>query len=608
MKRLLVITLVFLPAGLLQKSEMAIACSSSPHVISLDSSLAAADVMVKATIVETDDRGKNAILQVEKYLMGSGPDFLLLYRQNPVFTATYFRYHYDTGCAYDGLPSFNVNTTAYFALTRNNDGSYSFQEYGRYSYQPTHTYYETQYYPLPETMPYQVPLLIDVAGVDEPANWRWVEVASNEDFETVVEFVAGESATLPLIDEFYGTMRPILTPLLITTDKGTQYMLPVDNGSLVKLDDSLPINQWSPVAYPDVLQTPLFCNEVDCVQLTSDRSLEAWQVAENFILVDYYPYSPRVPFSPSDAQYYDNLLEGQAFAFSPTGETLAVINNNLLTLYQVSTIRCEDCGTGEYSYEITPMMVQVAVISLDWQYEESALIGVRWSADGNVIAYSDAQGIWTWDLFWEEQPELGLRAGQGEFLTLLFLSNTGRFLAYTLDRASNRWLTLNRMTGDTFENTIVSPTERYMIQIAPESITPQPGVVHCGLPSGEYCIPYFSQIPRRFEWIDGDRYYVISCENEASCRFLGEIADYREDQQTYEQRIFPGGVGDIRDVAFEPSQELFVVAKGTTLYLQYRSGDHTLYEQYEFRFYDLQEQLDGEIMDVEWLPSLFYNE
>src|SRR5688572_2682054 len=85
------------------------------------------DVIVYGTVLETDDRGYNAILRVDKYFKGSGGMFITVLRRDAALEITADIRSYDTSCLYDGNSGLNwvTGSTGYFALTDNGDGTFT---------------------------------------------------------------------------------------------------------------------------------------------------------------------------------------------------------------------------------------------------------------------------------------------------------------------------------------------------------------------------------------------------------------------------------------------------------------------------------------------------
>ncbi|GIK66097.1 MAG: hypothetical protein BroJett018_38910 [Chloroflexota bacterium] len=111
-------------------------------------------------------------------------------------------------------------------------------------------------------------------------------------------------------------------------------------------------------------------------------------------------------------------------------------------------------------------------------------------------------------------------------------------------------------------------------------------------------------VPQRFEWTVAHAvYYDVRCSSHGMC----DLRSNRVDSLTVsveEYRGLPDLSGVMSDVAYEPAQGLHAVAVGATnivlLTPEPISGD------LENQPFELGDSLDGKIVDVAWLPSLFY--
>ena len=91
------------------------ACSGYPY-FGVDD-LPTMELLVRATVIEADDRGFNAVIRVEEYYKGEGPQLLTIVRY-PVSLATGRLVRgYDTGCLYAGRGhTWRPGTQGYFGL------------------------------------------------------------------------------------------------------------------------------------------------------------------------------------------------------------------------------------------------------------------------------------------------------------------------------------------------------------------------------------------------------------------------------------------------------------------------------------------------------------
>lgn len=578
--------------GFFPAQHPAYACSGGGVEVSLDAAVESADVIVDATIYETDDAAKNLILEVSHYLKGSGPQYILLYRTNPALSATYNGRHYDTGCLYGGASPWPTGMRGYFPLIRLANGAYTFSEGGDvYGFWVGENAFPQSFY-----------TKIDPAGPDSPENWDTLKIGTDEEFIAWVLAKTESTLTRP-----ESATPPRRTPLLITTETGNQYVLPIDGGEVTPVPYLIPPNGFSPIAYPDILQTPPLCihDNPNCTHQTPDRSLRAWfSEVPDTILVDYYPYYLMEQHDQSDdAVPMPMVVTGQAFAFSSTGEALVVWNDGTLHIFWVNNEYC-NCMYGEFA----PRLDEIATIALAGG--EAAPMVVRWSADGTTMAYYDKAGVWVFDVFRMEKPEL-LVAGSG--LRPLFLSTSGRYVAYqnpttTAEsrRADVEWTVLDRVTGVKFANAIVSPDERHMAHIAPAVPVESPNGETCTAPFMTDCPLVLDYVPQRFEWTaDPAVYYDVRCSSNGMCDLRSDRVDGLTISMAEYQEL-PDTSGQISDVAYESTQGLYAVAVGGTNILLLTPEPIT--GDLEDQLIELSDSLDGKIVDVAWLPSLFYEE
>ncbi len=527
-------------------------------------------LIVKATVVETDDASINAVLHVESYLNGGNGDEYLLYQRNdPVLSSVYVGQGYGTGCTYSGASPIDAGTTAYFALERHADGSYHDVDYLR-SY--------IIVLPIREA---QEAFVLNEPNAEE-RDWNNVtpvEIASEEAFlDALREY--GEVNIVPP-DEENQWRKPLFAPLLITTETGAQYQLSADRRDLVLLEHPVTLAAHPANAYPDLYDLPPYCAEVGCRLSTPDYSLYAEQTTENTLVfnVPYVDCSLNNQFPP---------LDGQAFAYAPTSEAMIIWNDNQLNVYLIESLMAYDrniyaCGMGN-----TPVLQQIFSLTLN-----GVRIGqVEWSADGNVLVFADDQGLWALDLWRGTQPKLVV---SGNDLFPLFVSATGRYIGYQTDQASPNWLTLETVTGETFENALVSNDERQFALLAPTQPTEQRDHFACTPPLTANCPLVFDTFPHDFGWIGRDRYYV-ALETQQSwysayTAFYGLLEgegqiEFNSDRFVAEEVVL--------DIAYEPHQGTFAL----------------LMSEHEIRLdrlsLDLSGSLDGAITHIEWLPPLFY--
>ena len=87
------------------------------------------EIWVSATVVDVDDTGYNAILEVDRYFKGLGGKYLVVYRLPPALQVAGPIRRYDTGCLNAGGGYiWQAGSYGYFALKPNSNGT--FDDYG----------------------------------------------------------------------------------------------------------------------------------------------------------------------------------------------------------------------------------------------------------------------------------------------------------------------------------------------------------------------------------------------------------------------------------------------------------------------------------------------
>jgi hypothetical protein len=563
----------------LSTTQKAVACSggAEPSPTTLNTLVEGSEYIVKASVIETDRARKNAILSADFYLTGgSGPKLFLLYQTDPALSSVFYGHAYDTGCLYGGNNRpLSIGMTAYFFITRSSTGHYSLSQYGGFIGYAT---FPNDYFPFPQRA--------DAILPDDYDNLKESAINNEADFIERIAEISDESTTYPT-----NNPPPRLTPLQITTDTGSHYIFPIDGGEPILMHENiLPIMpQWS-MSLPGIFLSPKFCAVIDCRLNSPDRSLFATQIDENTIEIDY-PYS-------SDAGSIDSSIQikGDAFSFSPIGETLLVWADNQLTIYAVTNNFC-NCMYGQF----VPSLQTITEIIL--QNEETQLLEdfygkAIWSEDGSTVAYEDKNGIWTLDLYHQTQPELTVSSNP-ELLHPLFLSPTGRYLAFTENPELENWVTLDRVSGIKYENAIISPTERFMVQVAAENPIPRGDVIGCRLPMIEGCGIGIINRPHYLSWVRDDTVAIATCniDNEQQCELRGYVVqnEFVSNEDYLFVAKYDGWLGDI---TYEPEQGILAYVTNPKAIRLDKSGG--------VLDYDLSEILDGEIVDIEWMSSLFY--
>jgi hypothetical protein len=170
--------LLLLSTALVVHIPGVLACSGYPH-FGVDD-LPTMDLLIKATVIEVDDRGDSAIMLVENYYKGKGGRLLAVMRYRPALYSGARVRGYDTGCLYAGQgASLFEGGQGYFGLMDNGNGTFTDYNGGTANFYPVDgkiTYQKgyTEGYaaefdePLTITEEEFVEKLLEVGGLKEP--------------------------------------------------------------------------------------------------------------------------------------------------------------------------------------------------------------------------------------------------------------------------------------------------------------------------------------------------------------------------------------------------------------------------------------------------------
>jgi hypothetical protein len=530
--------------------------------MTLAQNIEAADVVVKGTIVETGGSNENSVLQVERYLMGEGISQLLLYRISPLYQALRSR-DYDVGCYYplSNNPRPSIGLSGYFILTRLETGAY------RYALSEGPSYISLESYS-------------DVHDELEEAIRTYGQF--NED----------------------GTPQrsglSITAPVLITTSTGSQYMIPIDGGEPVSYENNEILYDW----YAHDIQslfTPIpTCIDVGCKLSVPSGTFYGEIIEEGQLAFDY----PSSPFYVED--YVPIEIEGSAFSFSPSGNILLVWNKirpyqsdtYRLTLYQISIQPCQ-CNYG-YGVPSLHRMTDITLTSSRTVDFPPAWEFIRWSADGSTFIYSDVEGLWLMDIFRRTAPERVVLSSGGGFIYPRFVSHSGRYFGYSFNDDRQNWITVDRLYRETYINAFPSPNEHYMSYFPDRSrpreefsILPLTDDGCAYLP----CSLYGLGLDNSFIWIEQEEitYYIyISCYSLDGC----SVRTIPFGHQPYAgYRMTPRINNQITHLVYDPYQNVVI----------YSEGNYSLHIEGVYRAtYDFEGKIDGQIVHIQWMPSLLY--
>jgi WD40 repeat protein len=310
--------------------------------------------------------------------------------------------------------------------------------------------------------------------------------------------------------------------------------------------------------------------------------------------------------------------QGQAFVFAPNNRTVAVWNNDILTAIPLLTTD-RDYG-GEPVQQNIMLEGDSDVLS--------ALSGKgAWSPDGSLLAYSDERGLWLWDALQPfGPPTLLLRANLADIPTAVRFSPLGNYLLIAQnDPFRNRqkvrfWLDLRTM--QTIRDGVISPDEMFLVAVNTDPLETAMGrspLQMCFLdPDGERCGGQSrNYIVEQIEWRDNRRYIMTTCANEnydtpcwvrtyyfEGARDPSYFAPSRPPswESPYYYSLYRG-----RSFDYDPLHDSVVsIVDEDTIRV-----DDQVYQiraMLDGSDYLSADDTFGEIVKVEWMPSLFYHD
>lgn len=538
-------------------SNIAYACSGGSP-LNLPELLNQSDYLVKAQATVSDDAGQNAIIRVESYISGgAGSEFLLLVRDYPVVTDYLLEGRSGGGDCLGLKQNLDPTLTFYSFLSHNEDGSFSA-------------------FPMTTSWEYLVSFSNSADTIEvylEGNSQNGIsEQLTEAEFLSMVQAESGETPVTPITSSYY----PLKSPLLISTTDG-QYILPVD------------------------LQPPYAVTE-DTFALSNNRGYRFgfWEALQcNSSTENEFSISPdghNIAVIGQDGTIcltWGRSVTGQTVLFSQTSDAIAVWDNCQLSIYTTGYPRL---GQEWYAIELVS---NTNLSSEDCQqFHQSA----TWSSDGRLLAFTDASGIYLWDVFTiESAPELIIEVEANQLFVPLLFSQGGRYLNYSTGEF-NQYLDLQ--SGAIFDDGIMSPDERILIRF--DTTTSASEYEVCSLtPFSCYDSPLISlwftdtegelerfydlRIVNEVRWRNSSSFIAFACTNDDydRCALFGFRAGYFGWETDF------GSEAITFDLDTENDTIALVYNASTIVVNEYRL--------------DTSQWFDAEITDVEWLPSLFYD-
>jgi hypothetical protein len=420
---------------LLTSHGVVMACSSAGEFRIEE--LPSMDYLVKATVIDTDDRGHNAILRIEDYYKGEGKQLVVVNRYPVSLESTNAVRGYHTSCLYSGQGDRWIKgSQGYFGLTPNGDGTFTDMSNDR-----------TAHYYAWDGQITQGDGATEGYAIEFGA---YVFMSEDEFIEKLLE-AGHRTETIPPTIE--GIQHyPLMRYLDVVTENGTRYQINPDR-SLSQLPDTAPL------------------------AISTDGAHVAFKLDDNIIGFQYY-WTEYLDSKEATEYGYDQIkLSGQQVKFSKDSHMVAIWEDYELRIYLFDG-RDQDPPRNQMT------MTEIAYAELD------SLLKVIWSADSSTIAWEDSTGIWRWNLF-EDAEATQIE----EARDLLDLSTYGRYVRYG---EIDDWTLFDSQTGDSFENAVAAPTEQFLVFIVgDDKPLPDWHETDCKPPLRENCASY---VYPRFEY------------------------------------------------------------------------------------------------------------
>lgn len=547
MKRLsAILVTLFLIVSILH-SEPAQACSGGVPT-SLSDLLENASTVVKARVLDADTYGQTGVVEVIEYLVGTtGHNPLLVVQTNPVRTRFLLENRGGPGGCALLAPPLAPDEIVYLFLAYNSDGTY------RPSVDPTQFSYRTMAYRFPQLNSTAVLFTGELGTASTPGTLE-PQIVTETEFREIVLTHAQSTPSFPITSSPY----PSPAPILLSTTAG-YYLLPPDHSDPQRLSDQeLASLRRSPSVWRR--NDPLGvtgCNEIGCTAY-SPSGMDQASLTHDGVMLNGMP------------------VEGEGFLFSFTSELVAVWTQDTIDFY---AFRYPRLGTEDFGN--TLLASHRIRNGREW------IAKAAWTQDGRLLAYTDVDGLWLIDVY-SQSARLVLPAeGTDSPAFARYFSHGGRYLAITRGNQGERF-NLDLITGELLPDGVLSPNERSLIAF--DTLTRVSMYSQCMLTTPYPCREI--SLGREVFWLDAYQYIMSHCESSDS-----EACITAASSITCCSNLF---FGETLAIDHEPVTGTFLVVRGHRQ-IDITDGYHTIN-------HDLQNLIEGEIINVEWLPSLYYGE
>lgn len=527
----------------------------------IQSLLERTDYVVKADVISVDEVRQNAIVSVDTYLYGgAGPEYLVFLQTDPVIVTRMTEGDPYGACNFF-QPELHPGLSAYFFLRHRPDGVYL-----------TATQWnDPNHYAFPDA---DTTITLYSQGED-----GYVEHVLNEDdfVAFVTEF--GDSEVQPPAEDL---PFPRLAPLKLTTDAGTDFVLPVDSDRPIQVTDEFLREMTIAVMFYD--STGWYeryfgasdCPGEGCVQVSPDGINRAEQRG-------------------GEVRWFGGSARGRAFQFSATGDAIAIWHENQIEFYTLGWQKRDQ------PFQEVTLLNSVTLITTE---TDDVPTQGAWTPDGRIFAYSDATGLWSLDVYNPSaQPMLLMETEDGAIPVALIYSSLGRYLQVQAGR--DRFI-LDTVSDERHPDGLVSPDDQILLAFDTQADVFEPKI--CYLAPVRLCETIPSRVlypsggePRAFteytqaRWRNRFSFIVTICNRDdlEDC-VINRFDNRGRHGQWYDGNHFPSEGEGIMFAYFAPNDTLAIVEDSAIVRVNGEAFDFTAV-------------FDGDIVDLEWLPSLFYS-
>jgi hypothetical protein len=339
--------------------------------------------------------------------------------------------------------------------------------------------------------------------VDTSVDWETYSLTEEEFLERI-----NANPQPPLYLDSESAYGPVMYPRLILTENDSLYLVPVDARSAddivliaenvqsfqtidrfigITTDEKLILHEslsgfnweWD---YPEGVD----CAMIDCITFSDNGIVMTRQVDADTIqiceLALIYPNSHYV--SEATAEQHPCIRDSKPVAFyDGTGVSLstdsgymAIWHNDEITIYGGMS------WLANLMWEDDHVTIASTTIEIPTNTSDKLITGHGiWSKDSRWLAYSDAQGLWLWDVFTQE-PQLFLPTDHSGIIpTARFFSESGRYIGVSV---GEEHFIIDRFSNLTFPDGVIRPDDRMMIRRDTVNELPVPAET-CNLLNGD---------------------------------------------------------------------------------------------------------------------------